>query len=294
MIECKYCNIQLENHNSAGAHARWCVKNPNRKINKELLPKKCIMCGNNFVGKRRKTCGVECATTVSPATKKLLSAKRTKFLAENPNEHPWKKENKHVSIPCENVKEYLKNKNIQYVPEFPPLLDRGFSIDIAFPHIMVGIEINGNQHYDAEGKLKPYYSNRHNLIEQAGWKLIEVHYSQCFNEKSIEQFLNFDIPFDNGKVIESYFEEKRIREINKKNTLPRGVKIKQKTFKKWESVKNDIFNHGIDFSKFGWVNKVAMILCISPSKINNWMKRYHPEFFEKECFKRKIHVKSNS
>lgn len=68
----------------------------------------------------------------------------------------------------------LKN-NIIFIEEYKPLNDRLFSIDIAFPDKMIGIEINGNQHYDIEGNLKPYYQNRHELIETAGWTLLEFH-----------------------------------------------------------------------------------------------------------------------
>ena len=191
-------------------------------------------------------------------------------------------------MPCTNVKEYLSKQNIQYIDEYTPLLDRAFSIDIAFPHIKTGIEINGNQHYDSSGKLKPYYQERHDLIEEAGWKLIEVHYSQCFNVESISNFLDFDIPYDDSGIIESYFEQKRIRDsLRVQATLPRGQKVKLKTQQKWEAIKDEIFNHSIDFSKYGWATKVAKILNISPQKINGWMKHYHPNFFEKNCFKRK-------
>jgi hypothetical protein len=288
MLTCKHCLNQLDNHNVAGAHTRWCSLNPGRKPNKNSLPKNCTICGNEFIG-RGKTCSKKCANTVTDDTKQILSKKRKKYLKENPEKHPWKRENKQSSVPCNNVKEYLTNRNIQFVHEFTPLLDRAFSIDIVFLHIKTGIEINGNQHYDEFGKLKPYYQERHDLIEKAGWKLIEVHYSQCFNDESISKFLNFDIPHDDSGMIESYFEQKRIRNSLKVsvNTLPRGQKVKLKTQQKWEYLKDEIFKHSIDFSKYGWVTKVAKILKISPQKINGWMKHYHPDFFEKECFKRK-------
>ena len=36
-----------------------------------------------------------------------------------------------------------------------------------------------------------------------------------------------------------------------------------------------------------WVAKVGELLGISPQKVNAWMKRYLPEFYESVCFKRK-------
>ena len=47
---------------------------------------------------------------------------------------------------------------------------------------------------------------------------------------------------------------------------------KRKTDLKWNSFKEIIINSDIDFSKFGWVNKVAIILNISSQFVNRWMK----------------------
>ena len=40
----------------------------------------------------------------------------------------------------------------------------------------IAFEINGNQHYDLEGKLKEYYQERHNYFKERGWILIEIPY----------------------------------------------------------------------------------------------------------------------
>ena len=63
----------------------------------------------------------------------------------------------------------------------------GFSIDIAFPDIKFGIEVNGNQHYNSDGTLKPYYKERHDLIEKSGWILLELHYSSCYIDDILEK-----------------------------------------------------------------------------------------------------------
>ena len=59
--------------------------------------------------------------------------------------------------------------------------NRYFSIDIAIPDKMIAIEINGNQHYENDGTLKKYYSDRHDLLKKNGWTVHEIHYSFCFN-----------------------------------------------------------------------------------------------------------------
>lgn len=286
MIKCKHCSKTIENPINVGGHTRWCHKNPNKKHSEKI--KSCKVCGESFISDRRITCSKKCSRTISDETKALLSRKRSQYLKNNPDKHPWKRENKHNSIPCQNVKNFLDRANIKYIEEFTPLQDRNYSIDIAFPHIKVGIEINGNQHYTANGELKPYYKERHDIIEQAGWKLIEVHYSLCFSDAEIQKFLDFDIPYDTAGLIANYFEQRKKRQQLKNcNKLPRGQTIKIKTDLKWNDRKDEIFNYGIDFSKQGWVGKTSDILGISPQKVSAWMKRYHADFFESTCFKRK-------
>jgi hypothetical protein len=76
------------------------------------------------------------------------------------------------------------------VEEFQPLVDRFFNIDISFPKDKIGIEINGNQHYDRNGNLKEYYQERHKLIEDDGWHLYEIHYSKVYDEEFLKNFLD--------------------------------------------------------------------------------------------------------
>lgn len=94
------------------------------------------------------------------------------------------------SIPCETFKKRLKDNGFLFAEEVVPIKGRLFRIDIAFPSKKIGIEINGNQHYSAIGKLSEYYQERHDLIEANGWILYELHYSQCFNDNFIRSFFN--------------------------------------------------------------------------------------------------------
>ena len=54
---------------------------------------------------------------------------------------------------------------------------------------------------------------------------------------------------------------------------------------KYDPQINLVLNSGIDFSSFGWVNKVADILNIRYGHVSEWMKRYMPDFYNK-CYKR--------
>lgn len=122
--------------------------------------------------------------------KRLLSEKRKKWLKENPDKHPWRKSSKFKSVPCEHFKSFLKEKGFKFLEEFIPLEGRYFSLDVAFPEKMIAIEINGNQHYQSDGKLKPYYQQRHDLLELNGWKVLEVHFSLCYNKEYIESLIS--------------------------------------------------------------------------------------------------------
>lgn len=117
------------------------------------------------------------STPMSEETKAKIREKRKLWLAENPEKHPWRNPNKFTSQPCQELKKKLMALNLSFIPEFQPLTDqnRFFSIDIAFPDKKIGIEVNGNQHYERNGDLKKYYKDRYDLITSDGWKLYELH-----------------------------------------------------------------------------------------------------------------------
>lgn len=122
---------------------------------------------------------------------KTISEKRKAWLAANPDKHPWRRKNKFLSPPCEKVKNFLKELGVNFVEEFQPLLNigRNFSIDIAFPDKKIGIEVNGNQHYNRDGTLKEYYQKRSDTLKENGWFLYELHYSLAYNQPFIRSIL---------------------------------------------------------------------------------------------------------
>lgn len=123
-------------------------------------------------------------------SKKKISNARKKYLKNNPDKHPWKMNNKFISKPCEIFKKKLKNANISFIEEYQPLIDKYYSIDIAFPNKLIGVEINGNQHYNNNGTLKKYYLERNNILNENGWEIINIHYSLIYVDKIINQLIN--------------------------------------------------------------------------------------------------------
>lgn len=127
----------------------------------------------------------------SKDTKRKLSLLRKQYLAENPDKHPWRSSSKFKSVPCETFKSMLRKHGCQFEEEFKPLKDRNFSIDVMFPNLNIGFEINGNQHYDDHTKciLNEYYQTRHELIESTGIKLIEIHYANVYHAGFVEKLI---------------------------------------------------------------------------------------------------------
>jgi very-short-patch-repair endonuclease len=150
-----------------------------------------------------------------------LSKSIKRYLKENPDKHVWKRNSKFKSKPCEIFKEQLKKNNISFIEEYTPLIDRAFSIDIAFPDKKIGIEINGNQHYNADGTFKKYYQDRHELIESFGWKLYEYHFSVAFNLELINKIIDELKSTSNLSLVDYTFY---IKKINKEKEDARKEK----------------------------------------------------------------------
>lgn len=165
--ECRFCSKQFNSGIQLGGHVTKCVKNPNNNV------------GKNSVYKKH-----------NKNTRIKMSLSRKLFLQKNMDKHPWKYSRKFVSVPCQYLKKILSDNNLNYEEEFSPLIDRSFSIDIAFPEYLLGLEVNGNQHYNKNGTLKSYYRKRHKLIESKGWKLIQIKYKKVYDEKFITKLLN--------------------------------------------------------------------------------------------------------
>jgi very-short-patch-repair endonuclease len=182
---CKSCNILIDKRNKKG-HCRGCCKS--------LGLNRC-----------------------SEDTKKIISEKRKAYLKNNPDKHSWKLKTKFKSEPCESFKKILTDNNYKFLEEFTPTDSHSYSIDIVFPEKMIGIEINGNQHYERNGKLKKYYQERHDHIESHGWKLYEVHYSLCFHAESVLNLIKQ--AYASEDKVEFNYEEYVQKKLNKHKKL---------------------------------------------------------------------------
>ena len=261
---CKFCGKSIDEVGLLSSHTPRCKSNPNYERNLKI-----------FKTSYR-------AHPHTEETKKLLSEKRKLYLKNNPDKHPWKKSTKFKSIPCENLKNILKNKNINFVEEYTPFDDYNFSVDIAFPDIKVGIEINGNQHYNRDGSLTTYYQNRHNIFENRGWKIFEIHYSKCFDENNFNDILKLDI-YDKDYV-GVYFSKIELQNIKKEK---QKIEKEERKNNFIEYRKKLLIDSEIDLTEYGWVEKVAKLFGIGSQHVRDWLKKYLPEFLENAYSRKK-------
>lgn len=304
---CKKCNKEIIGK-AAGNHKRWCTGpgyiECGPRANKVLKQKICLNCNQAFeimgyinmtphrIKREPSFCSGKCRATyyMTPEVRKKISESRKKWLKNNPEKHPWKKKNKHTSVPCENLKQYFRDNNISFIAEHQPLDDRYFSIDIAFPNEKIGIEVNGNQHYNRDKTLKKYYKDRNDLIESSGWKIHNIHYSHCFSDENMEKIL---LHIKKNATLDYVyeFEIKKKKDTRKYETWKDAGKAQSANWlKQQQKYIPVILNSGIDFSKFGWVGKAAKLINQKPQKVSGWMKRVMPDFYKEKCFRRKASI----
>jgi hypothetical protein len=285
-MHCTKCNKEIKN---AGAHSRWCAHIKN-------LTRICKICGKIFEheDRRKKLCSEECKhksivkTFSRDEIRAQLSNKRKDYLKNNPDKHPWKRKSKHDSEPCQNLKNALTDRSILFESEFTPLEERFFSIDIAFPALKLGIEVNGEQHYNRDGSLKSYYQERHDLITATGWKLYEIHYSICYNKKRLDDILdklitefdllNADLTFvikKKEKPALKYGSWKAAGEAQRLKTNEEYMKI----LHLWKQAIDET-----DITKFGFVGIIAKKMDCSHTHVRRVLNKYFPDI---QFFKRK-------
>lgn len=205
--------------------------------------------------------------------RKSISLSRKKYLSENPEKHPWRSNLKFASEPCEKLKERLKSEGFVFEAEWMPIPEqRSFSIDIAFPDIKLGIEINGNQHYNRDGTLRDYYAQRHRLIEASGWNLLEVHFSHCYSGESVAELIQA-LRENRAHEIDFTVSE---RKKTKKQIYEEKVRDRNLLRQQRDAERKKVLD-SIDKTHFGWVSDASKALGVSHTHVRRLVKRLYPE-----------------
>ena len=211
------------------------------------------------------------------------SEKRKLYLKQNPDKHPWKLKGKFRSVPCEKLKSKLLEDGFEFLEEYTDARwEHSYSIDIAILSKKIGIEVNGNQHYLRTGELKPVYQKRHDYLSENGWKIIELHYANCYHEDKIK--LLEDAIRENKLIDEC--EHRRLFQDRK----TKKIKIKKGQYKLpieiLEKRRNMILNSAVDLCKFGWQNEISKITGLTRANIRDTIRHFKEEF-EKISYIRK-------
>ena len=235
----------------------------------------------------------------SAETKNKLSEIKKKWLKDNPDKHVWKRRNKHDSVPCNCFKDKLKENKISFFPEYEPLENYSYSIDVAFPCDKFGIEINGNQHYDKNGKLKPYYQKRHDLIISNGWILEEIPCAMVWNEEFVNKIIcslkdKINSSFNYDEWVEKYIKEKKAKQ--NKCCIVCGNKISRKADKCRKCANIRIHTRKVERPEKEELEKLIKDLSlvkigerfgVSDNSIKQWCKDYGIELGRRWGFRMK-------
>jgi len=282
-MRCKKCDKEVDAKYS-GAHSRWCghLKNLNRL---------CKICGKIFEHKNRRKslCSFECKSVhtsnifKNEEIRKKLSDSRKSWLAKNPEKHPWKRSSKYDSEPCQKLKDALRARSIEFHEEFTPLDDRFFAIDVAFPALKIGIEVNGQQHYNRNGSLKSYYQQRHDLIESAGWKIYEIHYSICYSQKRLESIIDsITDSYGLDKVDLTFNVESRTSSVKRFSTRQEYIDSQKLSPEKLQLWKAAI--ESTDVTRYGFIGEIAKRMGCSHTHVRRVLNNY---FENMQFYKRK-------
>lgn len=181
----------------------------------------------------------------------------------------------------------IKNKLNEQYTILEQVQASKYTLDFVFVELKLDVEIDGSQHFYKK-KVIESDKRRNEYLINNGWKVYRIAWSDMVknSQKEINEFLDYLKNIHNNTnrfyKIEDIKKEKKIYkkqkdyfdEIREKNILKNKPKV------------DLVLNSEIDFFKQGWVQKTSIIIGIQPQRVNKWMKRYMPEFYEKKCFKR--------
>ena len=267
MEKCKYCNKEFETKLKIGGHLAWCKENPSYKEKSKISKEKI-----SIVNKGKK---------LSDEQKGKISKARKKYLMENPDMVPYKiNHSSKISYPERYFKRILKGFISQY--RIPETL---YEIDFANPDKKIAIEIDGEQHY-SDKKMIDHDLKRDLVLKSLGWRTIRIrwsHYKVLSKEQREEIIENL--------MSHSYNIEEKIT-LYKDHKIRIENESKNKRLKKKEDLLNDkikmILESEIDFSKFGWVKEVSILLNVSENSGGRFIRKHMKDFYEESCFKRRI------
>ena len=229
---------------------------------------------------------------VSDTTKKIISDK-LKLSYTNGNHPGWSHINSRqdrTSYPERFFLKVLKQNDLYDKFHIEQKLCIGkYFLDFAIIDLKLDIEIDGQQHFRNEEAIL-HDKIRNEYLISKGWKIYRIAWAELVQtpKEKIEHFLKFINNIDKESNHYYIISDIVIKNIPKYGTRKNYfIGKKAETDIKRKKYIDLILNSDIDFSKFGWVNKVAIIINQKTGKVKQWMLRSIPEFYNNKCFKRK-------
>lgn len=210
--------------------------------------------------------------------------------AHSEGRHPgWEHINSNpdkMSYPEKFIQKILINNNIyERYSVLHNLKINKYFLDFAIIELKIDIEIDGSQHF--RNDLAILHDKKRNLLlESIGWKIYRICWIE-FNNDTKQQILKLLNFIENAEKQTSVYYDIKLFKKQKKTKNEIILDRKNKYYKSQEHYIDIVLNSNINFLKYGWVQKVAILINQKPSKVNKWMKNIMPDFYTK-CYKRKI------
>lgn len=149
----------------------------------------------------------------------------------------------------------------------PPENDRRFELDFALVDSKIDFEINGSFHYDKDGKLKPYYKERQEYLENKGWTVINIHYKTVYNQEKVINIVTSSLNgiISDDTVILKYEKKKK----------PAGKSRNQIDQEKLEWSKRDLAEFKYKRSKLGFYSRLGKRWGITGQAASRYVKKHN-------------------
>ena len=173
--KCKYCNREFKSGRALGGHIIRCTKNPNTTAAKN---------SGKTLSKRYKSGKIKPTHLGKPLSKyhkQSISDSMKKAHAEgrawNIGKSRWYNE---PSYPEKFFAEVIANEfeDKNYESEYNVGI---YSIDFAWPHLKLAIEIDGDQHQRFE-EVKERDKRKDALLKKEGWKVLRIVWKDMYND----------------------------------------------------------------------------------------------------------------
>lgn len=220
-------------------------------------------------------------------TRAKISAARKKYIAEHPDQVPFKiNHSSKESYPEKYFRLWLKKEKLLESQELQ--IDR-YTLDFAWPDKKIYLEIDGNQH--KLDWMQEHDRIRTEYLTSLGWTCIgRVDWSWykalCAKEKH-KYLQNIKIAIEHANFIEKFISKKDLALQKRQDLIEAGLVMKDGRTAPWMLTNDEwhrrldlILNSNIDLTKCGWKEKIIRNTGLSIRQIDNVIKHF-PEYFKK-------------